>query len=396
MSRAVKYLEQTWRWFGPADPVTLRYVRQAGAIGVVTALHHIPNGEAWPLEEILQRKAEIEAAGLRWSVVESVPVHEDIKKQAGDYHRYIENYRTTLHRLGQAGLSTVCYNFMPILHWTRTDLAYALPSGAEALRFDKAQLAAFDVFLLKRKEAEADYSTEILAQAKEWFAHASESAKSALSHTILASLPGAEETYSLKEFRLALAEYTEIGPEALRQHLQAFVASIMPIAEEVGIRLTVHPDDPPFSLLGLPRVVSTGADLQTLFDACPSPASGLCFCTGSFGARADNDLEAIFAQFRQRIHFLHLRQVQREADGSFYEANHLEGSADVWALMCQIVEEQQRREAPIPMRPDHGHRMFDDLDKEGINPGYTAIGRLRGLAELRGLEVGIVRSLFSA
>lgn len=398
MTMPLRYLEQTWRWFGPDDPVTLRDARQAGATGIVTALHHIPNGEAWPMEEIWRRKAEIEAAGLRWSVVESVPVHETLKKQTqpDTCRRYLENYRTTLYRLGQAGIKTVCYNFMPVLDWTRTDLAYPLPTGAKALRFDVAQLAAFDVFLLKRKNAEADYPPEVLERARTWSAHASESAQSALIRNILAGLPGAEETYSLEDFRHALAEYAEIGAKELRQHLQHFIAEVAPAAAEVGIWLTIHPDDPPFPLFGLPRVVSTGTDLQAVFDACPLPANGLCFCTGSLGAQPDNDLITLWRQYRQRVHFLHLRQVQREADGSFYEANHLEGSTDVWALMREIVEEQQRRDTPIPMRPDHGHCMLDDLGKTHCNPGYTAIGRLRGLAELRGLEMGIARSVFTA
>jgi len=388
-------LAQTWRWFGPHDPVSLQDIRQAGATGIVSALHHLPNGAVWEKAEILKRKAIIEAAALRWSVIESIPVQEDIKRRAGHFRQYIDNYKASLRHAGACGIPTVCYNFMPILDWTRTDLAYFVADGAEALRFDMTEVAAFDIFILERKNAAADYPAETLARAENWFRRADETSKTRLTRNIIAGLPGAEESYTVADFRQALATYDGITAEVLRANLIEFLREIGPVAEESGVKLAIHPDDPPFSIFGLPRVVSTAADVETLFAACDLPANGLCFCTGSFGARADQDLGAMFRQLGHRTHFLHLRQVQLEADGSFYEANHLEGSHDVYAIMQEIVAEQQRRTTPIPMRPDHGHRMLDDLRKAGSNPGYTAIGRLRGLAELRGLELGIVRGMGS-
>jgi mannonate dehydratase len=396
----MKKIEQTWRWFGPQDPVSLADVRQAGATGIVTALHHIPNGQVWTSDEILKRKAEIEAhfpptGGGRgsWSVVESIPVHEDIKKRTGRYREWIENYKTSLRNVGAAGIPTVCYNFMPVLDWTRSDLAYVVEDGSEALRFDMTEIAAFDIFILERKNAAADYAPEVAQNAENWFKNADESAKNRLTRNIIAGLPGSEESYTVADFRRTLEAYAGITAAVLQENLFEFLRDIAPVAEEAGVRLAIHPDDPPFPMFGLPRVVSTAADVEALYAAYDSPANGLCFCTGSFGARADNDLPAMFRQLGHRVNFLHLRQVQLEADGSFFEANHLEGSHDVCAVMTEIVGEQQRRASPIPMRPDHGHRMLDDLRKSGSNPGYTAIGRLRGLAELRGLELGILRGL---
>lgn len=383
----------SWRWFGPQDSVSLSDILQAGAAGIVSALHHIPNGMVWETDEILKRKAEIEAAGLHWSVVESIPVHEDIKKRSGDFQRYIDNYKASLRHVGACGVRTVCYNFMPVLDWTRSDLAYVVEDGSEALRFDMTEIAAFDLFILERKNADADFTPEVRQRAEIWFHQADEATRNRLIRNIIAGLPGSEESYTVADFRKALAAYEGITADVLRRNLHAFVQEIAPVAEEAGIKLTIHPDDPPFPMFGLPRVLSTLEDAEALFAACDVPANGLCFCTGSFGARADNDLVDMFRRLGRRTHFLHLRQVQLEPDGSFYEANHLEGSHNVYEIVREIVREEQRREEAIPMRPDHGHRMLDDLRKTGSNPGYTAIGRLRGLAELRGLEMGIRRSM---
>jgi mannonate dehydratase len=392
-------LEQTFRWYGPPDPVTLAAIRQTGATGIVTALHHIPSGDVWPIDEIEKRKNVILSAGLTWSVVESVNIHESIKTAGSEREKYAENYIITLKNLSQSGIKTVCYNFMPVLDWTRTDIDYRLPNGASALRFYAPALAAFDLYILERESAYNEFNKEQQQQAKLFLDSLTAYEKKRLINNVMAGLPGTKDVLTINQFKDHLEKYKGIDAVKLKQNLAWFLKAIIPEAEKLGVKMCIHPDDPPFPILGLPRVVSTENDLLDVINAAPSPSNGLTFCTGSLGVRPDNDLPAMINRLGKHIHFLHLRNVQREADGSFFEADHLGGSTDMYAVMKSVIKEQKRREESgrddiaIPMRPDHGHKLLDDFNYNTF-PGYSAIGRLKGLAELRGLEMGIKNTLY--
>jgi mannonate dehydratase len=385
-------MQETFRWFGVNDSVTLSYIKQAGATGVVTALHHVANGEVWEVEEILKVKNLIESHDMEWSFIESIPIHENIKLRKGDYLQRIENYKQSLRNVASCGIKNVCYNFMPVLDWTRTELFWKLPDGSTALRFDKVDMAVFECFIMKREGVEDSYTSEILEKAKVRFSQMTSEEKQALEDNVLKGLPGTVDDLTIPIFKEMIAQYDNLSHADLKANLSFFLNQVIPVCEEHGIMMAIHPDDPPMDIMGLPRIIKSEKDLEDLVGFIDSPSNGITFCTGSLGANPDNDLPKLVRKFANRIHFLHLRNVRREADGSFYEDNHLDGSTDMYEVVKAILEIEKERNVQLPMRPDHGHQMLHDLEPNSAYPGYTSIGRLRGLAELRGLALGISRS----